>query len=107
MFKNKLFHVIVIAVLVILFLFLLNFIPEFTIGSFSFRRINIIADILKDHKKPGDSTVKIKPHYIDTCKHGLVCIEDFSPDKSAMDTFFSALSRIKKDKEVVRVAYFW
>lgn len=104
--KNKLSQVVVISFFILLLLSLLSFIPEFKIGDYTFRRINIISDIIKQEKPKQDSVVKVKPQFIDTCQQGLICFEDFSPQKSTLDTFFSALSRIRKNKEIVRVAYF-
>ena len=103
--RNNLYKVVIIAFSVILILIILSVIPEFKIGSFTFKRINLFSDIQKDSMSPGFKS-KIKPIYIDTCRKGLVCFEDFSPNRSSLDTFFSALSRMKKTKEIVRVAYF-
>jgi len=104
--RNHLYQVVIISVSVIAVLFLLSVIPEFKIGSFTFKPIHILSDILKSTKENKADIQKIKPLYIDTCRKGMVCFEDFSADRSSMDTFFNALSRIKKNKEIVRVAYF-
>jgi hypothetical protein len=104
--RNNLYKVFIIAVSVIVILLLLSVIPEFRIGNFTFKRINILSDILKNSKTGKPDFPVIKPQYIDTCKKGMVCFEDFSPGKTSLDTFFCALARIKKNKEIVRIAYF-
>jgi len=93
--------------LVVITLFTLYLIPEFDIGSFHFKRINIIADILKkeDKSKPAVFTVKKqKSVFADTCKTGITCIEDYTPDTSGMNDFFSALAASKQ--QPVRIAWF-
>ena len=92
----------------ILCLGLLYLIPEFDLGSFHFRRINILSDII--HKEPvklvahTDSTMMVRPVYVDTCKRGVTCIEDYSPDSAGMYTYLAALD--SADHKIVRIAYF-
>jgi hypothetical protein len=87
---------------------LLYLIPEFDLGPFHFRRINILSDII--HKEPVktiahiDSTMMVRPVYADTCKRGITCIEDYSPDSAGMHTYLAALD--SADRRVVRIAYF-
>lgn len=104
--RNNLYKVVIISVSVIVILLLLSVIPEFKIGTFTFKPINILSDILRSSKNQKMNLPKIKPQYIDTCKKDMVCFEDFNPGKTSLDTFFCALSRIKKNNEIVRVAYF-
>ncbi|MBS1612705.1 MAG: hypothetical protein JST49_07800 [Bacteroidetes bacterium] len=89
-------------------LLLLYAIPEFDLGSFHFRRINLLTDIIKKEPKPNltslDTTPKIQPVYTDTCKQGLVCVEDYTADTSGLDIFLAALD--KSNTELVRIAYF-
>lgn len=89
---------------------LLYAIPEFDIGSFHFRRINILSDItdkepVKKIAQTTDSTIiAIKPVYADTCKRGITCIEDYSPDSMGMHAYLSALD--SADRKIVRIGYF-
>lgn len=89
-------------------LLLLYAIPEFDLGSFHFRRINLLADITKKEAKPQlakmDTVVKIQPVYTDTCKTGITCVEDYTTDTSGLDIFLAALD--KSNTELVRIAYF-
>lgn len=87
---------------------LMYFVPEFDLGTFHFKRVNLISDIL--YKEPVkqvagvDSTVIVKPVNIDTCRTGVTCIEDFSPDSAGMEAYLSALD--SSGARVVRIAYF-
>lgn len=91
---------------------LLYLIPEFDLGAFHFKRVNLLSDIIKkdqasldkqiaaDH----DTVIYIKPVYADTCKTGITCVEDFSPDSAGMRAYLSALD--SASHQVVRIAYF-
>lgn len=95
------------VLLVIIALFVLYLIPEFDIGSFHFKRINLLADIIKKDTKPvacTDTTKRIKPIFADTCKTGITCIEDYTTDTSGMTSFFTALS--SSHQQHVRIAWF-
>jgi hypothetical protein len=105
--KNYLSQSALGLLLVVIILLALYLIPEFDIGNFHFKRINIIADILKKEAKPKTDTVALKkiiPVFADTCKAGITCIEDFTADTSGMTDFFDALSLSKK--QIVRIAWF-
>lgn len=105
--RNYLYQSALGTLLVVISLFVLYLIPEFDIGSFHFKRINILADILKKEAKTpvaADNVKKIKPVFADTCKTGITCIEDYSADTSGMNAFFSALTASKN--RPVRIAWF-
>jgi len=105
--KNYLAQSAIGTLMVVLSLLALYIIPEFDIGDFHFKRINIIGDLFtKDAKSSlsADTIKRIKPVFVDTCKTGVTCIEDYTADTSGMKAFFSALSTSKKQK--VRIAWF-
>jgi hypothetical protein len=107
--KNYLSQSALGVLLVVITLFVLYVIPEFDIGSFHFKRINIIADILKKEPKPrtdvhSETAKSIKPIFVDTCKTGITCIEDYTADTNGMTGFFTALALSKKQN--VRIAWF-
>ncbi|HWB62567.1 MAG TPA: hypothetical protein VG603_03580 [Chitinophagales bacterium] len=105
--KNYLKQTVIGTALVIAVLLALRLIPEFDIGSFHFKRIDMLADILVK-EKPKDitqDTVKVvKPVYVDTCKTGITCIEDYTADSSGMRIFMAALDSSKRRE--VRIAWF-
>ncbi len=104
---NYLKYSVLGTALVIVSLLALYAIPEFDLGSFHFKRINILADIMKHDK--GDTTaidksLLVKPVFADTCKTGVTCVEDYTKDTSGLRIFLSALDSAKF--RAVRIAYF-
>lgn len=108
--KSYLLHSVIGTFLVVMCLLGLYAVPPFNVGSFHFKRINILSDILKKEEKkptPNDTVAVIpvvKPVYLDTCKTGITCIEDYSTDTTGMKLFFSALDSSKN--HLVRIAWF-
>ncbi len=103
--QNYLKQTLTGTALVIASLLALSVIPAFDIGDFHFKRINILSDILKKDIVPVTDTVKaMKPVYVDSCKTGITCIEDYSRDTSGMNVFLSALDSSKN--KIVRIAWF-
>lgn len=91
---------------VVVVLLILSVIPEFDFFSFHFRPVNILADVQinKNTQSGLDSVKYVKPVFADTCKHGLVCIEDYSSDTSGLLSFLQALDSSNLRK--VRIAWF-
>ncbi len=101
----------------IIALFVLSIIPPFEIGSFAYKKINLLADIEHMNKEPGlvmpksDSIIdtlqvvapvaKLK---VDSCRKGITCIEDYSADRNAMEAFLKSLDEAKS--KPVRIAFF-
>lgn len=92
--------------LVIASLLVLGVIPEFDLGSFHWKRVNILSDIFTKQKAivKIDSSQILKPIYVDTCKKGVLCVEDYSNDTSGLNVFLSALDSSKN--KIVRIAWF-
>lgn len=99
----------------IIALFLLSLVPPFSIGNFHFKKISLLADIEPEVATPAmDSadvlidTIVIAPpvvaHRIDSCKKGVICIEDYSAEGTAMQAFVNALSETKS--RPVRIAFY-
>jgi lysophospholipase L1-like esterase len=99
----------------ILALFLLSFIPPFTIGNLQYKKIALLADIEPETVViPTDSTdilidtvvfvPQVVTHKIDTCKKGVFCIEDYSADGTAMQAFIDGLNESKN--RPVRIAFY-
>lgn len=106
--QNYLKQTLIGTALVIATLLALSLVPEFDVGSFHFKKINILADILVKpravEETVPDTVAVVKPLYADTCKQGVVCVEDFTPDTSGLDLFFAALE--KAQSRPVRIAWF-
>lgn len=104
--QNYLKQTLIGTALVIASLLALSVIPEFDLGSFHFKPVNILADVLKKEKVIAQDTtaVVIKPVYADTCKQGITCVEDYTKDSTGLDAFLGALDSAKNHK--VRIAWF-
>jgi lysophospholipase L1-like esterase len=94
-------------------LFVLSIIPPFTVGSLEFKQIELLADITPEVALPKTDTLPdtiqavtppIVTHKIDTCRKGITCIEDYSPDGRAMEAFVKALEAAKA--KPVRIAFY-
>lgn len=106
--KNYLKQILITISAVIAILCVLSFIPEFTIGTFTFKPINILSDVrpLPTEKKDTTATATQTPKGNTSCKAGIVCITDFSEDKNAFFPFVKALTTIKKTGKSARIAFF-
>jgi len=109
--RNYLKHTVTATWGLIICLGLMYAIPMFDFGSFHFKRVNILADIMRKdatstiaEETDHDTTIVVKPAYVDTCKHGVTCIEDFSPDSTGMRDYLAALDAASSS--VVRIAFF-
>lgn len=108
---NQLSNVLKLTFIVVGALLLLSFLPALKVGNTKLRRINLLADIEKDKPKPvakADTTKKkivVKPPpKNDSCPKGVTCIEDYSEDKKALQSFFRSLNQVKT--KPVRIAFF-
>jgi len=96
----------------IIALFVLSAIPPFTVGNLTYKKINLLADIEPEVviQQPDslidtiEVVVPVVKHKIDTCRKGVFCIEDFSPEGNAMEAFVNSLEQVKSAP--VRIAFF-
>ncbi len=119
--KNQLMQSLWLLLLIIALLIVSAILPSFSVGSLSFKRINMFADIqrepdalilndtlsITDTVSAEQSLIKIPEVIIEPiypCPPGVTCLEDFSPNKKALRAFFQALR--STDKKPVRVAFF-
>lgn len=112
--KNYLSHVCWLVGGVVAGLLVLHFLPTIPWGDTSLRRVDLLADIrLKTAPAsalPPDTFLLPpieKPVFVDTCKAGLTCIEDYADStRRGMDAFYAALDRCTREQGSVRIAYF-
>jgi hypothetical protein len=96
--------------LVIVFLLLLQFIPQKVTDNLNIRRIDILSDIREDTVAIADFSLPVNlpppppPVQDIPCPSGMVCFDDYSKNKNGLDNFFKALN--SKTKTPVRVAFF-
>ncbi len=92
---------------VVICLLLISLVPEFEMGRFQYRKVSILADVMPTFKTKSeivDSSLFVTPVFADTCKTGIVCVEDYTSDTSGILTFMKALDSSKNSK--VRIAWF-
>ena len=99
----------------VLALFILSWVPSFSVGSFQFKEIKLLADLEPEVIAPPVDSVdllidtvviipKVVSHKIDSCKKGVICIEDYSPDGTALEAFVKSLDEAKS--RPVRIAFY-
>ena len=106
--KNYVGYSSLLTGIVIVLLLLLYFLPTEWIDKYNLRQIDILSDIRikNDTTLLNSDLIEVtKPPFIDTCKAGMTCFEDFSPKQNGMDAFYEALSNVKKLKRPVRVGF--
>ena len=111
--KNYIPATFLLTLLVVGVLMGLYFLPPMSVGGKPLRKVDLLADIRPDVKEEvcdSDTILlppPVKPVFVDTCKTGLTCIEDYSDSTMrGMKPFYEALSRVKDMKRPVRIAYF-
>jgi lysophospholipase L1-like esterase len=71
------------------------------------KKIDILADIRSSEKITDagsiDTGYQIIPEFADTCKTGIICIDDYSAEHDALNRFYDAL---EANNRPVRIAYF-
>jgi lysophospholipase L1-like esterase len=119
--KNQLHYSFLLCVTIIGVLIVLSIFKDFSIGTFSFRKLDPLSDAKIHHRdstiaaSPLDSIAKpeerakqdsIVARVIEKCPPGVSCIEDYSPDSTALKKFIQALVRSEKNKNPVRIAFY-
>lgn len=95
-------------------LLLLNELPSITIAGHTMRRVDILADIrtlpTEFEYTADEDTLQlpdVKPAYVDSCREGTTCIEDYSDSgHQGMSHFYQALDEIRPKGRTVRIAVF-
>ncbi|MCK9180406.1 MAG: SGNH/GDSL hydrolase family protein [Bacteroides sp.] len=113
--KNYLSYTLALIVVVLVGLLLMNHVPSISIFNKQMRKVDLLGDIRKE-KVVIDSTSFLdtipmpsvaKPAFVDSCKKGMICIEDYSDStQRGMSLFYEALSQKIENKEPVRIAVF-
>lgn len=110
--KNYLSFTYLLTLLVIVGLGALYYLPPIEIGGHSLRKTDILSDLRPNMAVVADSDTialppPVRPVFIDTCKTGMTCIEDYSDStKRGMSSFYQALIDKKFLERPVRIAYF-
>lgn len=113
--RNQLHQVFIVCLVLIGSLLFLYTLPEFTIGAFQFKRIDIFSGV---RDNPSDSifqaiqdSIEVKQDSVvklveERCKPGITCIEDYSSDSTALKKFFVALAKTQETGKRIRIAFY-
>lgn len=111
--KNYLKYTCIWAFVVLAGLLLMYFLPGFTVGEHVMRRVDVLSDVRVQTvpSAEADSLLppppKVKPVFVDTCRTGMTCIEDYSDStQRGMAPFYRALDELSQHPRQVRIAYF-
>jgi lysophospholipase L1-like esterase len=108
----------ILGLLVIFLLGLLSVLPSFNIGNLHFRKIDPLASI-REEPKPKWTAIafpeldsiqatidSVAEESKESCPPGITCVEDYSPDSTALDNFLKAMIVLKEKKKTVRIAFY-
>lgn len=111
--KNYVNYSLGLVVCLLIILIGLHFLPTITIGGEPLRRVDLLSEVRCP--KPEESVdvdsaallPVVKPAFVDTCRAGMTCIEDYSDSTlRGMTPFYEAIDRLKKERGFVRIAVF-
>jgi hypothetical protein len=117
---TRLHYSLALCLIVILSLFLLSGLPEFSIGAWKFRDVDMLSSIRTELppdtliaqtdsiqndsvQAKMDSVVRVVQS---GCKEGITCIEDYSADSTALHFFLKALSEQPESNKPLRIAMY-
>ena len=109
--KNYLKYTCIWAFIILAGLLLMYFLPGFTVGEHVMRRVDLLSDVRVQAEpvEEVDSLLppppKVKPAFVDTCRTGMTCIEDYSDSTlRGMTPFYRALDELAQRPRQVRIA---
>ena len=109
---NYLKHSLWLTLIVLGALLAAWFLPGITIDGHTMRRVDLLSDVRyaepEEEVLPDSLLPKVaKPLFVDTCRAGMTCIEDYSDSTArGMSSFYDALEQIKSENRLVRIAVF-
>ena len=116
--KNYLKYSLWLVLIVFAALFGLHWLPAITIDGHTMRRVDLLSDLRypKQEVAVADSDTiplppVVKPVFVDTCRAGMTCIEDYGDStRRGMASFYEALDRTSSSHPdhdgLVRIAVF-
>lgn len=111
--KNVLKYTGRLILIVMVMLLLMHLLPEVKIGGHVMRHVDLLGDVrrVSEPVTEPDSLLppppKVKPAFVDTCRAGMTCVEDYSDSTMrGMTHFYQALDELSKNPRPVRIAYF-
>lgn len=112
--KNKITFTFIFTLLVVAGLLALYYLPPVNLNGTPLRKVDLLSDLRPDPvvEEVSDSDsiplpVVAKPVFVDTCKTGMTCIEDYTDSLGlGMGAFYEALENRASLGRPVRIAYF-
>lgn len=110
--KNQLKYTLGLVWLVLIALLAMHWLPVITIDGHRLRQVDLLSSIRcsePDEAATPDSLLPavVKPAFVDTCRAGMTCIEDYSDStQRGMAPFYAALDKVESENRLVRVAVF-
>ena len=106
MLKNKLFHSFLLVFLVCSGLIFCSYIPKTKVFGYEIKHTDVFCDIITERPKKEFVKNLTKKEFVDTCPTGMICFEDYSVKKNALNHIFEALKDIHENKSKTRIAFF-
>lgn len=110
--KNYVRYSLGLTWVVLLILLVMHWLPAWTIDGHTMRRVDLLSEIRHPEEDKDDDGADsllpvVKPVFVDTCRSGMTCIEDYSDSTMrGMAPFYRALDEIKTKGRQVRIAVF-
>jgi hypothetical protein len=103
--ENKLYKSLLLSIFVLIGLIGIYWMPDISIFGYQIKKIDIFSD-LREKKKKVIPKHFINKQYIDSCKSGITCLEDYSDSSWMVSQLMTSLSGMKKRKQKLRIAMF-
>lgn len=112
--NNQLKYTSCLTVGMLLLLLALHYLPEIEVHGHRLRRVDLLGDVrmvgteeVERTDTLPESFPPIKSAFVDTCRAGMTCIEDYSDSTlRGMTPFYKALDEASASSRPVRIAYF-
>lgn len=110
--KNYLKYSLWLTLIVFVALLGMHWLPTITIDGQTMRRVDLLGDLRFPEEMENDSDSialppVVKPIFVDTCRTGMTCIEDYSDSTlRGMSPFYEALDRVSTGDGLARIAVF-
>lgn len=111
--KNYLKYSFWLVLIVLLALIGMHWLPSITIDGYTLRRVDLLSDVRYPEQEEEADTDSlppppvVKPAFVDTCRSGMTCIEDYSDSTlRGMSPFYQALDDVHSEDRMVRIAVF-
>lgn len=112
--KNYLHRVLWLVLIVIFALIAAYWLPDIKIKNVELKRVDILSDLVGEDEVVDQDSVDLLPtdsiilarkaEFVDSCRTGMTCIEDYSEDGRGMDPFYAALDSLSTLSRPIRIA---